>query len=250
MKLPRIPGLLHALVFAIFTATCTGVLAQESSLHYLQDGKPDAVSLLAPPPLPDSAEQVADLAEVRSLNKACTSNEVAQAVEEKKFSILTFNRAAGGLFQPGKLPLTEAFIARVHEEAKVVTDHAKEHWKRPRPYTLDPSLASGKLETSFSYPSGHSTEAMTIALVLAELLPDRRDDLLAVGRGIGWHRVLIGRHYPTDIYAGRVLAQAIVREMKSSPDYQRDFAQARNETETARRARKADSASLQPAGTN
>jgi hypothetical protein len=44
-----------------------------------------------------------------------------------------------------------------------------------------------------------------------------------------WHRVEIARHYPTDIYAGRVLAQAIVRQMKKSNAFQKDFAEAKAE---------------------
>ena len=56
---------------------------------------------------------------------------------------------------------------------------------------------------------------MVLAFVLADLFPAQRDAILAQARQIGWHRVQIARHYPTDIYAGRVLAQAIVCEMKS-----------------------------------
>ena len=102
-----------------------------------------------------------------------------------------------------------------------MTDNAKDFYKRPRPYTTDPSLANGKLEKSFSYPSGHSTESMVLALVLADLFPDKHDAIIAKARSIGWHRVEIARHYPTDIYAGRVLAQAIVQQMKKSEAFQR-----------------------------
>ena len=49
-----------------------------------------------------------------------------------------------------------------------MTDAGKDYYHRPRPYTTDPSLANGKLEKSFGYPSGHSTESMVLALVLAE----------------------------------------------------------------------------------
>jgi acid phosphatase (class A) len=59
-----------------------------------------------------------------------------------------------------------------------------------------------------------------------------------VGREIGWRRVLGASHYPTDIYAGRVLAQAIVRELKSDPDFQRDFAEVKGEIAAARTASK------------
>jgi len=94
---------------------------------------------------------------------------------------------------------------------------------------VDPTLASGKLEKTFSYPSAHSTESMALALVLADLFPDKHDAIMAEGRLVGWHRVEIARHYLTDIYAGRVLAQAVVREMKKNPDFQKDFAEAKAE---------------------
>jgi hypothetical protein len=64
-----------------------------------------------------------------------------------------------------------------------------------------------------------------LALVLADLFPEKHDDILAIGHSLGWHCVEIARHYPTDIYAERVFAQAIVREMKDNPDFQRDLAE-------------------------
>ncbi len=192
--------------------------------HYLPAGEPDAIALLAPPPLPDSPEQAADLAEVRSVCRAAPSNEVAAALKEKKLTVFNFTPAIGDFFQPGKFPKTEEFLQRVQEDAETATGAAKELWKRPRPYAIDPTLAAGKLEKSFSYPSGHATESMVLALVLADLFPGRHDAIIAEARGIGWHRVEIGRHYPTDIYAGRVFAQAIVREMKKNAGFQTDFA--------------------------
>jgi len=130
---------------------------------------------------------------------------------------------------PGKFPKTEAFFQRVQKDAEAVTDNAKDFYQRPRPYVLDPRLAYGKLEKSFSYPSGHSTESMVLALVLADLFPDRREAIIAEARTIGWHRVEIARHYPTDIYAGRVLARAIVHQMKKQTKFERDFAEAKAE---------------------
>ena len=88
---------------------------------------------------------------------------------------------------------------------------------------------SFKLETSFAYPSGHSTESMVMALLLADLFPDQWDNILEIGRAIGWHHVCIARHYPTDIHAGRVFAQTIVREIKANEDFQRDLAEVKGE---------------------
>jgi acid phosphatase (class A) len=203
--------------------------------NYLPAGKPDAIALLAPPPLPDSPEQAADMAEVRAVFHAATSNEIAAAYSEKNFSIFNFTPAIGDFFVAGKFPKTEAFLENVQTDAAAVTDNAKDFYKRPRPYVVDPTLINGKLEKSFSYPSGHSTESMVLALVLADLFPDKRDALIAEARTIGWHRVQTARHYPTDIYAGRVLAQAIVKQLEKNDDFQKDLAAAKAEIAAAQK---------------
>ena len=71
------------------------------------------------------------------------------------------------------------------------------------------------------------------ALLLAELFPERKEAILAIGRNIGWDRVLIGKHFPTDIYAGRMLGQAIVRELLANPAFQHDLAEAKAEVQAA-----------------
>lgn len=229
--------------FGFLAALCLSLVALPlcaRELHYLPNGNPDAITLLAPPPLPDSAEQAADLQEVREISHDASHADLVAAKSETKFTIFTFTPAIGDFFRPGKFPVTEAFFHKVQSDAATVVDGAKDYWKRPRPYVIDHSLANGKFETSFSYPSGHSTESMVLALVLADLFPDKHDAIIAVARNIGWHRVEYGRHYPTDIYAGRVLAQAIVREMKKNPDFQRDFAAAQAEIAAAGVAGKAN----------
>ena len=52
--------------------------------RYLPEGKPDAIALLAPPPLPDSQEQAADLQEVRDVSHAASSSDLAAARAEKQ----------------------------------------------------------------------------------------------------------------------------------------------------------------------
>lgn len=203
--------------------------AQDATFNYLSAGKPDAAVLLAPPPLIDSVEQAADMATVQATYHAVDSNDLAAAYSERKFDVFNFTGAVGSYFTAANLPKTTAFFKKVQEDAEAVTDQGKDHFKRPRPYVTDPSLANGKLEKSFSYPSGHSTESMVLALVLAELVPDQHDAIIAHARTMGWHRVQIARHYPTDIYAGRVLALAITRQLHKSEAFQKDFAAAKAE---------------------
>jgi len=226
----------RALVLAaLFAASWSGVFAKDSALYFLKPGKPDAATLLAPPPLPDSAEALADLNEVRAVFHAASASDQAAAYSEKSFSVFNFAPAAGPFLVAANLPKTAAFFEKVQSDAAAVTDEGKEFFRRPRPYTTDPSLANGKLEKSFSYPSGHSTESMVLALVLADLLPDKRDAIIAHARQIGWHRVQIARHYPTDIYAGRTLALAIVKQFKKSDAFQKEFDVVKAELDAARK---------------
>lgn len=212
--------------------------ANSSKLYYLKAGKPGATTLLAPPPLMGSAEQAADMDEVRMVHHAASSNDMAAAYSEKEFSVFNFTPAVGAYFLSNNLPKTAAFFEKVQRDAETVTDLGKDYFHRPRPYTTDSSLANGKLEKSFSYPSGHSTESMVLALVLADLLPEKHDAILAQARLMGWHRVQIARHYPTDIYAGRVLALAIVKQFKKNGSFEKDFIRAKAEIEAVRAAAK------------
>lgn len=210
--------------------------AADGSLHYLIGHEPDALATLPPPPAVDSPEQAADMATVVAVHGTCTPREAAVAFSEKKFDVFTFAPAVGAFFIPTNLPKTTAFFERVQSDAEIITDNAKDLFKRPRPFVVYPGLASGKLETSFSYPSGHSTEGTVLALVLADLLPDKKDPILAVGRGFGWHRIQIARHYPTDIYAGRFYARTIFNALKASPQYQQDFAAVQAEIQAVQAA--------------
>lgn len=240
---------LTALVFGSILAAATlraqdDTMAQPSrtvstgELHYLA---PDAISvaaLLPPPPLPDTGEEAADLDTVRRVSHSAGNADKNAAYAEKKFTVFNFAGVVGPFFIEANLPKTTAFFKRVQKDAEIITDTGKNYFRRPRPYVTDPSLANGKLEKSFSYPSGHSTESMVLALVLAEVCPDKQDGIIGHARQIGWRRVEIARHYPTDIYAGRVLAKAIVREMNKNAEFQHDLAEARAEVDAAHAAAK------------
>jgi acid phosphatase (class A) len=212
---------------------CSLVRLPARELNYLKAGKPDASIMLAPPPSAGSSEQAADLEEVRAVYQAAGTADKAAADSEKEFTVFNFAGAAGASFQSNSLPKTSVFFEKVQHDAETVTDLGKNYFKRPRPYTVDPHLANGKLEKSFSYPSGHSTESMVLALVLAVLLPDKRDAILAHARQMGWHRVQIARHFATDIYAGRVLAQAIVKQFQKDDRFKKEFNEVKAEISAA-----------------
>jgi acid phosphatase (class A) len=200
---------------------------------YLTPGHPDGVTLLAPPPVVGSAEEAADLASARAVFQGRTAEELARAKKDSGLSLFLFASAVGPDFKPGKFPKTEALFAKVRAAIGGAIDVPKDHWKRKRPYQMDPQLVLGDPERSFSYPSGHSTRGIVYSLLLADIFPDKKEPIFEIGRTIGWDRVLIGKHFPTDVVAGRVLGQAIYRELSSSAAFQSDLAEAKAEARQA-----------------
>ena len=64
---------------------------------------------------------------------------------------------------------------------------------------------------------------VVFALVLAELVPDKKDAILARGAQIGDDRVLGGGHFPSDVAACQALAKAIVDNLMASTPFQEDL---------------------------
>jgi acid phosphatase (class A) len=235
---------IHHFAATLFFVFClaTPLVAENK---YLAPNQPDGIALLAAPPEPDSAEQAADIASARAVFNGRTEKEEARANKDAKLSLFNFTPAIGEFFQPGKFPKLEQFYQDLKPELRETIQVPKNHWKRLRPYQIDSSLSLGKPEPSFSYPSGHSSVGTIQALLLAEIFPEKRDAILQIGRNIGWDRVIIGKHFPTDVRAGRVMGQAIFRELMKSAAFQHDLAELKAEAQSVRQAASSESKSAE-----
>ncbi len=76
---------------------------------------------------------------------------------------------------------------------------------RPRPFLTIKGAVPLMTPHGFSFPSGHSTLAMAMAVVLAFHFPRARIALLILVILIGFSRVYFGVHYLSDVLAGFVL---------------------------------------------
>ncbi|HAH06474.1 MAG TPA: hypothetical protein DCM05_08100 [Elusimicrobia bacterium] len=190
--------------------------------EYLSEAQYEGLTL-PPPPAPGSAIDQADLAALRGWQARRTR---AQCRRAKAQFYATFDEFYGDL-SPFQKPLpkdTLEILEQVHNDADIAVAVFKDKYARPRPFLRDEKLkpcierVGGK-----AYPSGHAAVARVFALLLADAAPERKADFLARADEAALNRVIAGVHHPTDIEAGKGLADEVYAQMKLNPSFQADL---------------------------
>jgi undecaprenyl-diphosphatase len=82
--------------------------------------------------------------------------------------------------------------------------------QRPRPCQLEPHSWSKILPPDkYSFPSGHTMTAFSIALVLSYYYPSLEATLFFWAVSIAFSRIVLGMHFLSDVLAGVVLGVAL-----------------------------------------
>ena len=132
-------------------------------------------------------------------------------------------------------PAIYRFIKRTGETGNKATSLAKRRYMRVRPFArLNEHVSSrfdneNDLRHNGSYPSGHTGFGWASALAMAEMAPEYQDTILRRGFEYGESRVIVGAHWQSDVDAGRLAASAAFARMHTSPEYQEDLEEAREE---------------------
>lgn len=184
----------------------------------------DLVMLLPPAPLNDSAQTKAELGEVLTLQVTRTAEMVARAKADAVENIWRFTDVMGPQFTAENLPNCAAFFAHVVSSEGAVVDPAKDFWQRPRPYLYSDLVKPiVKMTESGSYPSGHATVGTLMGIILANMVPEKRAEIMARAREYANNRIVAGMHYSSDIEAGRIAGTLIAANLLTHAEFRVGF---------------------------
>jgi len=192
--------------------------------------------LLPPPPVAGSAQERAELDELLHLQAIRTPAEAQRAAADATVSIFRFADALGSplQFNPGRLPRTSALFERILRDEVRFVEPAKDAYARPRPYLTEKRLSPVvAIPPSAAYPSGHATWAIACAIVLADMLPERRAQIFARADEYARNREVGGVHYPSDVAAGHLAGTALAAQLFELPRFLDDEAAAAAELRAA-----------------
>ena len=198
---------------------------------------PDALRpewLLPAPPADDSIQGQAELAEVKRVASEASPEVKAAADKDGATENVTLFADTIPGFDVAKLPATKKLFDEVANEEEARTKIFKTYFARKRPYQRDASIAicpsEGKGTTKpNSYPSGHTTVGFSEGVVLANLIPEKSQAILARAKLFAEHRMVCGVHFRSDLVAGQTLGTALALMLMDVPSFKADFAASKAE---------------------
>ena len=161
-----------------------------------------------------------------------------QAVADAAFTLdylaKIYTRPFGMEISEKNTPEIWALLDRVFVTAALCKDKAKRRIMRNRPFVQfnEPTQIPEDekvLRDNSSYPSGHTTQGWAIALVLAQINPERQDAILKRGFEYGESRVIVGFHFQSDVDAARTITSTLINRLNVNEDFKQQLAKAKAE---------------------
>jgi acid phosphatase (class A) len=208
-----------------------GTAAQaEDARPFITNKDVDLTMILPPPPANDSAQTKAELGEVLTLQVTRTPEMVASAVADAEENVWRFANVMGPKFNKETLPKFSAFFDRVVATEGAVVDPAKDVWKRPRPHQLSDLVKPVvKLSSSGSWPSGHATVGTMMGIILSDMVPEKRAEIMARAAEYAHNREVGGIHYASDVEMGKISGSVIAAVLLNRDDFKAEYEVARAE---------------------
>ncbi len=213
---------------------------------FLNEKETNPAQILPPPAKDGSESQQHEMLEVKRLVQTRSKERFDQAHWDAQHEDPTpFAAAIGPKFNLATLPATAKLLADVLNDQTVATSQAKDYFKRKFPvaaampgdsygqWTCDDVDRKPEARPLRSYPSGHSTMAYTFGIVLASLIPEKSQAILARAADYAYSREICGDHYHSDVEAGHVLGTALGEMMLREKGFRPEFEAAHKELQEA-----------------
>ena len=195
---------------------------------YIDPAKFDSTRYMSPPPTGLEAEE--DMLAVVRWQALRSATMAAQTVLDSEQSVFVFADVVGAQFTAANFPKARKFFNAVYRTESHLNKQGKERWARLRPPGQNPDIKPvSRFANQGSYPSGHATFGWLTGIVLADMIPEKRDEIMKRARAFGLNRIIGGAHFPSDVEAGRILAVACAVEMRDNPAFLADFAEVKRE---------------------
>ena len=223
LKLPKILILSFLIVPPLHVAfSQTPAKAPHSTtFRFLNSAETNPAQLLPPPAKDGSGVQQREMAAVKHMIETRSKERYEQARWDALHEDPSpWIAAIGPAFDLSKLPATSKLLAGVLNDQTVATGNAKDYFKRKFPvavqmpaeysqWTCDEGDRKPASRPLRSYPSGHATMSYTFGVVLAALIPEKAQTILARSADYAYSREVCGDHYHSDVEAGHVLGTTL-----------------------------------------
>jgi acid phosphatase (class A) len=198
---------------------------------FLEPKQVELLRIVPPPPPPNSEAQKQDMAAVLEAQKNRTPVGVARALHDNILSVWVYDDVMGPNFKAEKLPIFNAFFATMHTDARILLSETKDVFVRQRPHLVNPEIVGlgGKTRLPYGYPSGGVMFSTLSAIMLANMVPEKRFELFERAREYGINRVVLGVHYPRDVEGGHMAAAAAAQAFFTTPAFMKELEGAREE---------------------
>ena len=171
----------------------------------------------------------------KSLRATARGRQAASDADQSPAALASqFSEAFGQTITKEATPELFRLVELLDSDCGNATYTVKKKYLRKRPYvqfneTTAIPASEAKYRPTGSYPSGHSATGWGVALVLAEINPDRQEAILLRGYEIGQSRVIAGYHYQSDVDIARLAGSAAIARLHADEGLQKQLTKAKRE---------------------
>jgi len=197
-------------------------------------------NIVPPPPARGSQIEKDEIAEILKARATASPAALAQAKRDDGTEDASI---FAGVLGPGwnldKLPKTKFLIDRIMDVDRADSSESKHYFHRARPWVVDPKVQTcapyfgGGAAAGDSYPSGNAMLGYELGVVMASLMPNHAQAILARAVQYGENRIVCGFHFRSDVTAGEQFGTVLAVEMMKHPVFQGWFKQSQAELKAA-----------------